>query len=377
MKKIIRNKEGSIQEYRGWIQLLFVGICVWIGIEFYLFVEWLETNGHSAFQSRPPGAEAFLPISSLMSFYYFAQTGEIHEAHPAGLFILFAVVIVSFVFGKSFCSWICPIGTLSEYIGEAGEKLQKKLFGKVYRLPRPVDYILRSLKYLLLGFFVYSIFFLMTSFALKAFLDSPYNITADIKMYYFFANISETALIVIAVLFLLSVVIRNFWCRYLCPYGALLGIFSLFSPNKIKRNLDSCIDCGLCSKACPARIKVDKSNKVFSDECSTCLNCVDVCPVNNTLELRNGISGRKNNKKRVAIGIVGIFVAVLVIGMLTDNWDNKISKEEYREYYKNIEAYGHPRSTRDIEKLNQQSETGEAYGDNSQLQKTKAEKAAP
>ncbi|MCF8432071.1 MAG: 4Fe-4S binding protein, partial [Melioribacteraceae bacterium] len=274
-RKYIKNTEKSIQLYRSITQILFILICIWIGIEFYLFTKFIESPGSAVFVERPPGAEAFLPISALMSVYYFIQTGIIHDAHPAGFFILIAVIAVSLVFGKSFCSWICPIGTLSEYIADFGDKIQKKLFKKVYRLPRWLDYPLRSLKYLLLGFFVYSIFFTMSTIALRMFLDSPYNLVADVKMWYFFADISKTSLIVISVLFFLSIFIRNFWCRFLCPYGALLGIFSLLSPQKITRDPISCIDCALCAKACPSNIKVDKVKTVFSDECSTCMSCVD------------------------------------------------------------------------------------------------------
>ena len=70
-------------------------------------------------------------------------------------------------------------------------------------------------------------------------------------MYYFFAEITPFALTVIVGLVLLSIPIRGFWCRYLCPYGALLGILSLLSPQKIKRNPTTCIDCGKCAKVCP------------------------------------------------------------------------------------------------------------------------------
>ena len=77
-------------------------------------------------------------------------------------------------------------------------------------------------------------------------------------MYYFFAEITPFALTVIVGLVLLSLLIRGFWCRYLCPYGALLGILSLLSPQKIKRNPTTCIDCGKCAKVCPSFIKVDK-----------------------------------------------------------------------------------------------------------------------
>ncbi|MCA2004485.1 MAG: 4Fe-4S binding protein, partial [Ignavibacterium sp.] len=236
-KKIIKNDEKGIQKTRFIVQSLFALLCIWIGIEFYLFTKFLETNGASAFYQRPPGVDGFLPISSFMSFYLFLTTGEIHQAHPAGLFIFLAIVMMSLIFGKSFCSWMCPIGFISELVGDFGEKIFKRRL----KLPKFLDYPLRSLKYLMLGFLIYSVIFLMTPIAVKYFLDSPYNIVADVKMYYFFANISRTALIVISVLFILSIFIRNFWCRFLCPYGALLGIFSLLSPNKIQRNPTSCI----------------------------------------------------------------------------------------------------------------------------------------
>jgi len=251
--KINRNTEQPVQKYRRLVQGLFIALSLAIGVRFYFFIRFLETDGATAFVSRPPGVDGYLPISSMMSAYLFIKEGIIHSAHPAGLFIFMAIVLLSFVIGKAFCSWMCPIGTLSEFLGNLGEKM----FGKI-KLPTFLDYPLRSLKYLLLGFFVYSIFFLMSDTAMQAFLDSPYNQVADIKMYYFFADISRTALVVITILFLGSIFIRNFWCRYLCPYGALLGVVGLISPNKIQRNVDSCIDCAKCAKACPSFIKVDK-----------------------------------------------------------------------------------------------------------------------
>jgi polyferredoxin len=350
--KIIRNDEKGIQKIRFVVQSLFALLCIWIGVEFYLFVRFLETNGAASFYERPPGVDGFLPISSFMSFYLLLTTGEIHQAHPAGLFIFLAIVLMSLVFGKSFCSWLCPIGFLSELVGDFGEKI----FRRRLKLPKFLDYPLRSLKYLMLGFLVYSVIFLMTPIAVKYFLDSPYNIVADIKMYYFFANISRTSLIVISVLFVLSIFIRNFWCRFLCPYGALLGIFSLLSPNKIQRNTTSCIDCGLCNKACPSFIKVDKIKTVISDECSTCLNCVDVCPVKDTLNLNSLIVKKKKlNKKFVAIGIVGIFMIVTGIGMISGNWQNQVSKEEYLIHYKYMNNYGHPTGPNAMKELNEQA----------------------
>ncbi|MBZ0182016.1 MAG: 4Fe-4S binding protein [Melioribacteraceae bacterium] len=351
--KIIKNDEKSIQKYRFLFQSIVVLICIWIGVEFYLFINFLESGGlASEYFRRPAGVEAFLPISALMSLYFFFLTGEIHQAHPAGFFILIGIITVSLAFGKSFCSWMCPVGFISELIGDFGDKISKKLFKKKIIMPKFIDIPLRSLKYLLLGFFVYSIFFAMTAASLKYFLDSPYNIMADVKMFYFFADISRFSLIVIAVLFVLSIVFRNFWCRYLCPYGALLGVLSLASPNKIKRDPVSCIDCGLCTKACPSNIKVDKKLTVFSDECSTCLSCVDVCPVKDTLQLKSIYTNKAQDKKKIGLAIAAIYLSIIALGVITGNWHNKVSQEEYLINFEDINSLGHPTSTRDIEYLN-------------------------
>lgn len=256
---------------------------------------------------------------------------------------------MSLIFGKSFCSWICPIGTISEYLGDLGEKI----FRRKIKLPRWLDYPMRSLKYLLLGFFIYSIFFLMTAASLRAFLDSPYNIAADLKMYYFFADISQFSLIVISVLFFLSIPIRGFWCRYLCPYGALLGITSLLSPLKIRRNTNTCIDCAKCAKVCPSFIKVDKVNTVISDECTSCLNCIDICPIADTMTLKPIGSKLTIKPKIAAVSILGLFLLIIGLGMITGNWQNKLTIDEYRYHLKNMNSYGHPTGTKEIKKLNE------------------------
>lgn len=350
--KYIRNRQKPIQTYRFWIQVAVVLLCLWIGVEFYNFVKYLDTGGLAGSAYRPPGVEGFLPISSLMSLYLFVISGDIHPVHPAGLFILLAAIIVSFVIGKSFCSWLCPFGWLSELLGDIGEKL----FKRKIKIPNWLDYPLRSLKYLLLIFFVYSIFFLMTEASLRSFLDSPYNVVADIKMYYFFADISQLALIIVAAIFFLSIPIRNFWCRYLCPYGALLGVTALLSPLKIKRNIESCIDCTKCAKVCPSFIKVDKINTVLSDECTSCLKCIDSCPVADTLDIKPIYSNRIISKKLVIYGVASMFVIITGLGMLTGNWNNNIETEEYLFHQKYLFSYGHPTGTREIDALNKKTE---------------------
>ncbi len=346
-----KSHSRSVQKVRFIIQVGFVLFCVWIGIEFSQFISFLESNGINTFPGRPPGVEGFLPISALMSVVYFFQTGQIHGVHPAGFFIFLAIVGVSFVFGKAFCSWLCPIGFISEVIGDFGEKIWKKLFKRRIKLHKLIDYPLRAIKYLLLAFFVFAIFS-MTETTLEVFLNDTYNIAADIKMYYFFAEISRFSLIVIGVLFFLSIFIRNFWCRYLCPYGALLGLIGFISPNKIKRNTVSCVDCGLCANVCPSFINVDKVKTVISDECTSCLNCIDVCPVADTLEVKNIFGEKKVSKKNIAFGIVLLFVSITGLGIITGHWRNNVTKEEYLFIHKNLDAIGHPTSTAEIKELN-------------------------
>ena len=351
-RKVIANLEKPLQRWRLLIQLAFVAFCLWIGIEFHFFVKYLESGGTATWVARPPGAEGFLPITALMGLYLFFLSGQIHPVHPAALFLLVAFIAMSITFGKAFCSWVCPVGLLSEVLGDLGEKIMRRRL----KLPRVIDYILRSIKYLLLGFFVYAIFGAMGESALRAFLDSDYNQVADVKMYYFFADISQFSLIVIVALVVLSIPIRNFWCRFLCPYGALLGMIGLLSPARIKRNPKTCIDCTKCAKVCPSFIKVDEVKTVISDECTSCVQCVDACPVADTLHFQTVTGKRRLAKKLVPVVTVGIFLLVTGLAMLTGNWDTNLSREQYLEHQPKIQSYGHPTDTERLDELNEQEE---------------------
>ena len=336
-------KSPDSQQLRFWVQAAFIALCLWIGVEFTLWYFWHEGSG-AVQVARPPGVEGFLPISALMSLWYLMLSGSIHPVHPAGLFILVAIVAMSVLLKKSFCSWLCPIGTLSENIGEFG----KKLFGRNFRVWKWLDYPLRSLKYLMLAFLVYVVFFQMDALSLRLFLDSPYNRVADVKMFLFFKDLSRFSLIVIGVLVAFSLVIRNFWCRYLCPYGALLGITGLLSPFRITRNAESCIDCSKCAKVCPNRIAVDRVKTVMSDECTTCMACVAACPVKETLQLKASRKSRRALRPVwVAAAVVGVFVLVTGLAMLTGNWHSIVGETEYSRRIKDIDnpIYQHNQGT--------------------------------
>ena len=149
------------------VQLIFLGICLLIGWRFVAFYNACLSTGQPAVL-RPPGVEAFLPISALMSARYWLQTGVIQSVHPAGLLIFAAILSISFLFKRSFCSWICPFGLFSEKLADVG----RKIVGRNFNLPRWPDRLLRSVKYLLLGFFAYVICCRMGLPDLRAFFDS-------------------------------------------------------------------------------------------------------------------------------------------------------------------------------------------------------------
>ena len=99
-KRLLRRLKDDSQFLRSSVQLAFALLCLWIGIEFYLFVRWGMSQGTEVFVSRPPGVEGFLPISALVSVKYWLETSIINSIHPSALFIFLAIVIVSIVIKK-------------------------------------------------------------------------------------------------------------------------------------------------------------------------------------------------------------------------------------------------------------------------------------
>jgi len=331
-KSYLRSRGPEIRSY---VQLFFFLITLWIGIDFYLFVGGLE-NGNLAFVQRPSGVEGFLPISALMSFRYFILTGVVNQIHPSGFFIFIAVLLISMIMKKGFCSWICPVG----YVSESLYQLGAKMFGRNFELPKWIDLPLRSLKYMLMAFFLITIS-MLSVVELNNFIYSDYNKVADIKLYLFFAHISTFSLIAIGILIVLSLLYKNFWCRYACPYGALLGITSLVSPLKIRRVDQTCIDCGKCADACPSLLPVDKLDVVNSAECMSCYSCVEACPIKNTLTMSVTSASKGLSQKKYAFLLLGIYFGIVGVAVFAGLWQNSISGAEYIRLFKDIAGIGH------------------------------------
>jgi polyferredoxin len=252
------------------------------------------------------------------------------------MFLLLAFVAISFLARKAFCSWLCPIGTLSEWLWEGG----REIFGRNFQAPRWLDIPLRGLKYLLLGFFGYAVAS-MTALDLQGFITSPYGLVADVKMLNFFRHIGTTGATVIAVLLVGSVFVKNLWCRYLCPYGALVGLVSLFSPARIRREAGTCIDCAKCAKACPSLLPVDKLTTVKSAECTGCLECVAICPAEGALRLSVGRS-RAIPTWAVATTIAVIFLGIVGYAQITGRWHSNVPDRVYRTLIPEADTFAHP-----------------------------------
>lgn len=310
--------------WRHGVQAVFLALCAWIGVEFHLFMRWCADPANAVYVPHPPGAEAFLPISALLSLKYWFITGRVCELHPAGFFIFVAVLLVALLLRKGFCSWICPVGTLGEILERAGRKLLRRRFTP----PRWLDWPLRSLAYLLLGFFLWTTL-RMDAQSLRFFLYSPFNAAADLRMYQFFAQMSLTTAGVIGVLALLGLAVENAWCRYLCPYGALLGILAFLSPLKVRRNASTCTDCRKCTRVCPARIQVHAAKTVRTDACTGCYQCVEACPVKDTLALKAPV-GPAVPRWLFAVLVLVIFCGVTGLAMAAGQWKTVITPMDYR-----------------------------------------------
>jgi polyferredoxin len=343
-KKLVRRTDRDrSQMVRRSFQAGFLLLNLWIGGIFYFWVRQFEPGGAPTSWHRPAGVEGWLPIAGLMNLRYFTLTHHVPALHPAGMFLLIAFLAMSFLFRKAFCSWLCPVGTISEYLWRVGQKL----FRRNFHLPHWLDIGLRGLKYMLLGFFVWAV----TSMAadqLAAFMNSPYGVIADVKMLNFFRHIGQTGAIVLGLLVVASLLIQNFWCRYLCPYGALLGIASFFSPARIRRNPESCIDCAKCVKACPSVLPVDRLVTIKSAECTGCLECVAVCPAKDTLGLSlpkiPALVPRPATMPTwaMAAGIAALFFGIVGFAKTAGYWDSQVPQATYRQLVPNADQAAHP-----------------------------------
>jgi polyferredoxin len=335
-KEALKINRTYIRRFRHVVQWAVLLMVTYAGVAFYLFVRALE-HGAIPFFSRPPSVEGFLPIGGLMALKLWITEGIFDAVHPASLVIFSGALMLSFLLRKSFCGWICPVGTVSELVWKTG----KSIFGKNYIVPKYVDYFLRSVKYVLMSFFLYIILIKMSPSDIGGFIGTSYWKVVDIKMLKFFTAISPATAVILGVIILLSFIYKNVWCRYLCPYGALLGLLGSVSPIGISRNDHACTHCNLCTKSCPSLLAVSDKDNIISPECSGCLNCISCCPSKGALEVT--LTGRKRiHPVMVGVSVITLFFGVIIIAHLSGKWNSSLSYAELRSLLSGIANLTHP-----------------------------------
>lgn len=312
-----------VQPLRTLMQIGFLLLSLWIGFRFAQYIGAVEAGLPPAV-TRPGGIDAFLPISGLFGTAAWLKGGGINPVHPAAVVVFVTIVVLALVLRRAFCSWICPVGAVSEWLWKLG-------FSRFRRNPAPprlLDAALRGIKYLLMAYFLFAAVTWSLD-SLQGFLFSGYHAISDQKLLSLFRHPSTTTLTVLGVILVLSVVLRNPFCRYLCPYGALLGLTAWLSPCAVQRDREHCVSCGVCNQVCPSRINVMQARRVTDPECLGCWRCISHCRVQSALSMR--LFGRRAIAGVLfALLVVALFWGGSVIGKVTGHWQTVVTPEDYR-----------------------------------------------
>jgi polyferredoxin len=276
---------GSISRSnkRKWVDIRLV-----IQIFFFVLIAAIAAN-HSLKASgialpflSTASTHVICPFGGVVSVYQYVTTGTlIRHIHEAAIVLMYIGFALALFVGPAFCGWACPFGSFQEWLGKLGRKIFKKRFNNF--IPRHIDRWLRYLRYVMLIWVIY----ITAVTAQLIFADyDPY-----FALFNFWAGeVALSALIILGVVLILSLLIERPFCKYACPYGALLGVFNLFRIFKVKRNPETCIDCGICDRTCPMNITVSAAGTVRNHQCISCLQCTSEyhCPISDTLVVTTG-----------------------------------------------------------------------------------------
>lgn len=179
--------------------------------------------------------------------------------------LVIALLVISGLSGNFFCGWLCPFGTVQEWLSKLGSKIKVKKI----TIPHSVDKYVRLLRYLLLILMLAGIWQLYI-------LNDPFTtfqslITGNT------AYLSVVSIIVLGLFLLAGLFIERPFCSYLCTEGAQYGLLSMMRIFTIKRDESTCNLCGLCDKKCPSTVRISQYSQVRSPHCINCMECINSC----------------------------------------------------------------------------------------------------
>ena len=228
--------------------------------------------------------DAFCPFGGIETLLPYLLRGEtLKTTNMMNFALLIGVLGVSLVAGRAFCGWICPLGTVQDYLARLARRLsgeKRYIRGKKskarfpMKLPKRIDKWARYIKYVLL--------FVIMWVSITA-VYPPLHYLCPVRATFSF---QMTGLLwsVLITFIVTSMLVERFWCKYLCPLGAALAVFNKIAPLRMQLNNDSCVDCGRCDTECPMDIEDVHANS-RDLECIQCLECLETCAIPDTITL--------------------------------------------------------------------------------------------
>jgi polyferredoxin len=272
------NKKTARGRIRSIVQIAFFLLIALIAVN-----HGLEEAGFGGIPIIGSGStHAVCPFGGVVTLAkLFTEGSFVSKVHESAIVLMVAAFFSTLLFGPAFCGWVCPFGSFQELLGKAGKKISGKQFNRI--VPERVDKILRYLRYLVLAWVLYITF--VTGKLIFAGYDPYYAL-----FNFWSGEVAIGALVILGIVVLLSLIIERPFCKYACPYGALLGLFNLFRIFGIKRKSSSCIDCKDCDRACPMNITVSSAGRVRDHQCISCMKCSseEACPVDATVFMGTG-----------------------------------------------------------------------------------------
>ena len=231
--------------------------------------------------------ETYCPFGGLESaLSLFTQQTFTCATGERNLALFLALIALTLVARKSFCGWVCPVGTLSEWFAALGRKLfprRRRDEGKAplhaFEPPRRWD---RALRWLRLPVLAVILYFTFRTGELVFRGYDPYYVLFSFHGH----DVMSWSYAILAVILVGVVLVPMAWCRYLCPLGVSLWPFSAAGRLRLVRNEDACTGCRACDRVCPQAIVVSRAVEVRSGECTLCFECTEVCPEGHALELK-------------------------------------------------------------------------------------------